>query len=228
MPRSLKSRLISALLSSAAVIALALFLPAGTLRYWQAWTFFAIVFVPMILGTFYFYRRDPQLIERRLLRKEPAKDQRFIMRVLRPVFFLLYLLPGFDYRFGWTRDHFGGVPLWLTILAQCLALAGYLMTFWVMRENSFAAAVVRVEEGQRVISTGPYRIVRHPMYFGALIMMLFTPLALGSIVTLPAFALVIPVLVFRLRSEERILTRDLPGYVEFTHRTRYRLVPFVW
>jgi protein-S-isoprenylcysteine O-methyltransferase Ste14 len=118
--------------------------------------------------------------------------------------------------------------LWLTVVSQSLALGGYLMTFWVMKANSFASRIIEVKTGQKVISSGPYRIVRHPMYLGAMVMFLFTPLALGSYWTLPAFALVIPVLVFRLLNEEKILSRELPGYSEYQLCTRFRLVPCVW
>ena len=133
------------------------------------------------------------------------------------------LVPGLDYRFGWSR-----VPLWLTVLSEAMVVAGYLITFWVMKENSFASRTVQVMEGQKVTSTGPYRLVRHPMYFGAVLMLLFTPLALGSWWALPGFLLVGVLIVLRLLNEEKILSRELPGYSEYCLSTRYRLIPMVW
>jgi protein-S-isoprenylcysteine O-methyltransferase Ste14 len=128
-----------------------------------------------------------------------------------------------DFRFGWSH-----APLWLTVLSQFFVFAGYLITLGVMKENSFASRTVQVEEGQRVISTGPYRLVRHPMYFGAVLMLLFTPFALGSWWALPGFLLVIPLIVLRLLHEEKMLRRDLPGYSDYCLRTRFRLLPLVW
>jgi protein-S-isoprenylcysteine O-methyltransferase Ste14 len=222
-PRSLKTRVILRSLFAVIFVAVLLFLPAGSLRYWQAWVFMAIVFVPMPVTSVYFMKRDPQLIERRLRTKEKISEQKTIIRWAQLVFFASLLLPGLDYRFGWSR-----VPLWLTILSQLFVFAGYLITLWVMKENSFASRTVQVEEGQRVISTGPYRLVRHPMYFGGVLMLLFTPLALGSWWALPGFLLVIPLIVLRLLNEEKMLSRDLPGYSDYCLRTRSRLLPLLW
>ncbi len=174
-PRSLTTRLVLRSLIAVIFVAVFLFLPAGSLRYWQGWVFIAILFAPMPITSAYFLKRDPQLVERRLRTNEKISEQKTIIKWAQLVFFGSLLIPGLDYRFGWSR-----VPLWLTILSQVFVSAGYLITLWVMKENSFASRTVQVEEGQRVISTGPYRLVRHPMYFGAVLMLLFTPLALGS------------------------------------------------
>jgi len=141
---------------------------------------------------------------------------------------LAYLIPGLDFRFGWTYRWTGPVPLWLEIASLATVLTSYLMTIWVMDVNRYAARTIRVEAGQPVASRGPYQWVRHPMYFGILLMMLFTPLALGSYVALPIFALVLPALMFRLLREEKVLRRELPGYPEYCERTRYRLIPYIW
>jgi protein-S-isoprenylcysteine O-methyltransferase Ste14 len=225
MPNSsnLKSKLIFRFLTAFGAVALMLFLPAGSLAYWQAWLYLAIVFVPMALGSVYFYRSDPSLVARRLQTREKIEEQGAIIRIARLVFFAALLLPGFDYRFGWSH-----LSRWATIFCQALVLAGLLITFWVMASNSFASRIIEVERGQCVISTGPYRWVRHPMYFGAMIVLLFTPLGLGSYWALPAFALVIPFIVLRLLGEERILRQELPGYAEYCLRTRFRLFPLVW
>lgn len=225
MPNSpnLKSQLVFRFLTAFGTVVLMLFLPAGSLVYWQAWLYLAIVFIPMALGSIYFYRTDQNLVARRLQTREKVSEQGAIVRLARLVFFAALLLPGFDYRFGWSH-----LPLWATVSSQALVLAGLLMTSWVMATNSFASRIIEVSPGQRVISTGPYRWVRHPMYFGAIVVLLCTPLALGSYWALPAFALVIPFIVLRLLGEERILRRELPGYAQYCQRTRFRLVPLLW
>ena len=221
--RSLKTRLILRSLIALIFVAGFLFTPAGSLRYWQGWVFMAILFLPMPIASAYFLKRDPQLVERRLRTEEKIGEQKTIIRWVQLVVFGSLLIPGLDYRFGWSR-----VPLWLTILSLFFVFAGYLITLWVMKENSFASRTVQVEEGQKVISTGPYRLARHPMYFGAVLMLLFTPLALGSWWALPGFLLAIPLIVLRLLNEEKMLCRDLPGYSDYCLRTRSRLLPLLW
>ena len=221
--RSLVTRLILRTVFAVIFVAAFLFIPAGSLRYWQGWVFMALLFLPMPFTSVYFLKSDPQLVERRLRTEEKITAQRIILRCAHWATFASLLIPGLDYRFGWSR-----VPLWLTILSQVLVFVGYLITLWVMKENSFASRTVQVEEGQRVISTGPYRLVRYPMYFGALLMLLFTPLALGSWWALLGFLLVIPFIVLRLLHEEKMLLRDLPGYSDYCLRTRSRLIPLLW
>src|SRR5260370_39266389 len=183
----------------------------------------AMLFLPMPLTSVYFLKRDPQLVERRLRTEEKITEQKTIIRWAQLVVFAALLIPGLAFRLGWSR-----VPLWLTSLAHLFVFAGYLITLWVMKENSFASRTVQVEEVQRVISTGPYRLVRHPMYFGAVVMLLFTPLALGSWWALPGYLLVIPLIVLRLLHEEKMLYRELPGYSDYCLRTRFRLVHLLW
>src|SRR5260370_3762721 len=219
-PRSLKTRLILRSLIALIFVAGFLFIPAGSLRYWQGWVFMALLFVPMPITSVYFLKRDPQLVERRLRTKEKISEQKTIIQWVPLVVFGSLLIPGLDFRFGWSR-----VPLWLTILSQLFVFAGYLIILWVMRENSFASLTVQVEEGQKVISTGPYRLVRPPMHFRPVLMLLFTPLALCSWWALPGFLLAIPLIVLRLLNEEKMLRRDLPGYSDYCLRTRSRPPP---
>jgi protein-S-isoprenylcysteine O-methyltransferase Ste14 len=225
---SLKSKIVLRLFLSLILIVAMLFVPAGSLRFWQAWVFIALVFIPVVSSYVYFYKHDPQLIERRLQSEEKVNEQRFLIRLLKLVFFTAFLLPGLDYRFGWSRTSLGAVPLWLTVFAQVLILGGLLLVVWVLKVNSFASRTIQVEPGQSVISSGPYSMVRHPMYSGSVVMWLFIPLALGSYFAWPAFALLIPLYVFRLLNEEKVLRQELSGYSEYCLRTRYRLVPFVW
>lgn len=220
---SLKSKLALRFLLGLVVFGALLFIPAGSLRFWQGWAYLMVWFVPALFVFGYFCKHDPQLIERRLRRKEKVHEQKLIMKFAFVTWLIGYLLPGLDHRFGWSH-----LPLWLTILSQAFVLGGWLMVFWVLKANSFAAATIRVEPDQKVISSGPYRIVRHPMYLGASVMLLFAPLALGSYFALPVFALFIPIIVFRLLNEEKVLRQELPGYSEYCLHTRFRLVPFLW
>jgi protein-S-isoprenylcysteine O-methyltransferase Ste14 len=220
---SLKEKLAVRFLLALVVVAGLLFIPAGSLKFWQGWAYLGIWFVTSFLGVAYLYKHDPELVERRLRRKETIREQKLIMKAVYVIYVIAFPLPGFDHRFGWSH-----LPLWMTLFSQAIVLGGYVTTFWVMKANSFAASTIQVEPGQRVISTGPYRIVRHPMYSGLCAMLLFTPLALGSYFALPAFVLLIPLIVLRLFNEETVLRQELPGYSEYCLRTRYRLLPGLW
>jgi protein-S-isoprenylcysteine O-methyltransferase Ste14 len=220
---TLKSRLLLRLVFMPVMWGSLLFLPAGSFRFWQGWAYFIITLAFILSALGYFYRHDPQLIERRMRRGETVREQKLIMKLIAAIMLIAFLLPGLDHRFGWSHE-----PLWLTTVAEAFVLGGYLMIFWVLKTNSFAAATVRVEPDQKVISSGPYRIVRHPMYLGVDIWLLFTPVALGSYFALPVFALLIPLIVVRLLNEEKVLRQELPGYAEYRLRTRFRLVPFIW
>jgi protein-S-isoprenylcysteine O-methyltransferase Ste14 len=197
---TLKSKLALRILTAAAAFAAVVFIPAGSLRFWQGWVFLTVWIVPVLVAFLYFYKHDPELVERRLRWREKVREQKILMRLFRATVVALFLLPGLDRRFGWSD-----LPLWLTILSQAFVLGGWVMVFWVMKVNRFAASTIEVEPGQRVISSGPYSIVPHPMYLGIGGMFLFSPLALGSYFALPAFALIIPIFVFRILNEEKVL-----------------------
>lgn len=204
------------------VMGLVLFLPAGSLEYWEAWIWWSIISAITLLITTYFVKRNPDLLSRRMKVKE-EEPQPGIIKILSFLSLLAYLVPGFDYRYHWSA-----VPVWLIIAANSLVLLGYIFIFLVFKENSYASTVIQVEEDQQVIKTGPYAIVRHPMYTGLLIMQLFTPLALGSYWALIFSFLFIPTIIFRIRKEEAMLSRDLPGYTEYLNKIPYRLVPSIW
>lgn len=205
-----------------------LFLSAGTWRFWQAWIYLVLVFAPVTWIFVYFLTTNPTVIERRLESDEPIATQKALIRWLRPLFFAAFLVPGLDHRFGWSRVVPEPVPLWVTILCDALVLVSLLFVGWVLDINNFASRTIHVEQSQPLISTGPYCLIRHPLYSGSLLLMLATPLALGSWVALPVFALLVPFYVLRLLDEEKMLRRELAGYSAYCHRTPFRLIPFVW
>jgi len=220
---SLISKLVMRFLIGAPLLAAILFLPAGTLRYWQGWVFLAMWIVPALAIFSYFYKHDPVFLESRMRRKETVREQQILVKIMYVVFAAILLLPGFDHRYGWSHP-----PVWLVIMAQAVVVGSYLTIFWVLKGNRFAAATIRVVPGQRVISDGMYGIVRHPMYLGAIVMFLFMPLALGSYVGLAAAVPLIPILVLRLLNEEKVLRQELPGYAEYCLQTRFHLIPHFW
>lgn len=203
-----------------------LFAPAGTLDYWQGWLFFAVFVGCTVPLGIYFVIHDPALVERRMtvgLAAEQEPAQKIAIGIVCVALVAMLIVPGFDRRWHWSD-----VPAWLTILAEVVIAASFVIFFYVMRQNSFAAATVRVERGQTVISTGLYGVVRHPMYMGTLPLMIALPLALGSWWALLPVPAIVPALIWRLIDEERVLRRDLPGYAEYCRRVRWRLVPGVW
>ncbi|MGO9085764.1 MAG: methyltransferase family protein [Candidatus Sulfotelmatobacter sp.] len=210
------------------VIAPMLFLLAGSLRFWQGWCFLAFAWGPPFLFALYAVKHDPQLLERRLRMKEKDPRQMLFKALASGIIFSAIALAALDFRLGWTRARLGTVPLWVMLVGQVAVLTAMCLIIWVMKVNSFAARTIEVQAGQKVISTGPYAAVRHPMYSGVALVVLATPLALGSYITLPLFVLIIPVLALRLLGEEKVLRRDLPGYTEYCAHARFRLVPGVW
>jgi protein-S-isoprenylcysteine O-methyltransferase Ste14 len=209
-----------------AVMALLLFVPAGTVRYWQAWVYLSIFAATGALMTIYLARHDPALLERRMrggpgAEQQPA--QKRIMRFITLAFVALLVVPALDYRYGWSD-----ISLPLVLAGDALVAVGFYLIFLVYRENTFAAATVNVVADQRVISTGPYAIVRHPMYGSALLYLVGTPLALGSYWAFLPIAALIPLLIWRILDEERLLRESLPGYHEYQRTVRCRLVPGIW
>ena len=205
-----------------------LFWPAGTLRFWQGWTFLVLSLGFPIGMTVYFYKHDREMLARRTLAKEKIGAQKIMMLLLRVLYCYALIFAGWDFRSGWTRTNTGPVPWWLTLLALAIIAGGDFWFVAVLKANRFASSIIQVESGQTIAATGPYRFIRHPMYSGVIVNWLATPLALGSLVTLPLFALVIPIIIGRLLNEEKLLRRDLPGYAEYCRHNRYRLIPLVW
>jgi protein-S-isoprenylcysteine O-methyltransferase Ste14 len=199
------------------------FVPAGTFAYWEAWVYLTVILVFMFSFLIYFLKNDPELLERRMRTKEKETEQKLIVKFLFLCFLFTILLPGFDKRFEWSN-----VPVGVVIFADIIVLLGYSMIFLAMRQNSYASRIIEVEKGQKIIRSGPYAIIRHPMYLGESILLPFTPLALGSYWAIIPALFIIPILVARIRNEEQILERELKGYQEYMQKIKFRLIPGIW
>ena len=208
------------------VMAILIFVPAGTLDYWQAWLFLACYFAASLVVSLWLVRNDPALLERRMRGgpfAEGERNQKIIMAITSLGFLALLIVPGLDHRFRWSHMRWP-----VALLGDALLLAGWLGILAVFRANTYAAATVQVAAGQTVISTGPYAVVRHPMYAAALVMLLGIPIALASWWGALVVVALVPVLAWRLVDEERVLVRDLDGYAAYRHKVPWRLIPNVW
>ena len=205
------------------LVALLLFLPAGTIRYPGGLLFLCLLFVPMLLLGILMLARARDLLAKRLDVKEKQGTQKGVVAVMGLIFLSGFILAGLDFRFGWSK-----VPLPVVIVASVLFLVGYALYAEVMRENAYLSRTVKVEEGQTVVSSGLYAVVRHPMYTASTVMFLALPLILGSWYALIPFALYPVIMVVRIRGEEKLLTAELAGYEEYKRKVRFRLIPFIW
>ncbi len=208
------------------VLGLLLFLPAGTLDYWQAWVFIVVFMISVSTVGVYLSLKDPALLERRK-QIGPAAEQSPAQKIIISIAILanlgLLVFCALDHRFGWSR-----MPAYMSVLGDALVALGLFIDLLVFRENSYGSSNIQVETGQTVISTGLYSLVRHPMYAGVLVMVMGVPLALGSWWGLTILAITIPGLVLRILDEENLLEKDLQGYIDYEHKVRFRLVPYLW
>jgi len=191
--------------------------------YWQGWLYWIVLFVPMFFVVLYFSNRDPDFLERRTRYKEKEREQASIVVAGTVIMLVGLAIIGLDRYYSWST-----VPPIAVIVANAVSFIGYSIIFLTFRENGYASHIIEVEKSQKVISSGPYAIIRHPMYLGYILMMLSMPVALGSWVGVPFYSLHIPLIIARILNEEKVLSRDLPGYVEYCVRTRHRLVPGIW
>lgn len=198
-----------------------LFIPAGTIKFWEAWILWSGFSTITCFIAVYFAKKNPEFLSRRakVKGKETSKKAPAFFKL----FYLGFILPGMDFRFAWSNE-----PLWLVIVSNILFFGAYIFILLVFKENAYASTVIQVENEQQVITTGPYSIIRHPMYLGMVIMSLFLPLALGSYFSLIPMLFIIPITVFRIKNEEEILLRDLKGYKDYCSKTPYRLIPLIW
>jgi protein-S-isoprenylcysteine O-methyltransferase Ste14 len=223
---SLSARALLSVLVLAILVSVTIFVAAGTIDYWQAWVYVTTFTFVSLLTTLDLIERDPELLQRRM-RGGPTAERRSTQKVIMIFtslgFISLLVVPGLDRRLGWSK-----VPTYLVIAGDALVVLGFYLIFLVYRENTYTSATIEIAANQRVIDSGPYAMVRHPMYAGGLLYLLGTPLALGSYVGLVPFIAVVPFLIWRLFDEEKMLTAELAGYSEYQDRVKYRLVPRVW
>ena len=205
------------------MVALLLFLPAGTLQYTYGWLLTGLLFGPMLIAGIVMYCKNPAFLQKRLDAKEKQSAQKGVLAFSGLMFVVGFVVAGLDFRFGWSK-----MPLPVTIIASVLFLMAYVLYAEVMRENAYLSRTIKVEEGQRVVDTGLYGVVRHPMYMATILLFLMIPIVLGSWYALIAFAFYPAIIIVRLKDEERLLTRELPGYEAYKMKVKYRLMPYIW
>lgn len=211
------------LFSAMIILALLLCFTAGDFFYWNAWLYIISLVVLMIFGLIWLYKNDPALLEKRLKMKEKEKAQKLFSILAMFSTIGIFVLSGLDHRYQWTH-----VPLWGVMLAEIVLVASYLLCFEVMKQNSYASRVIEIQEGQKLIDTGLYSIVRHPMYMSMIFLYMASPLVLGSLIAFIPSVLFPILLAIRIKNEEQVLREGLPGYKEYTTRVRYKLIPHIW
>ena len=205
------------------LLGLLLFVPAGTLNYWQGWFFMAILFIPMIVAGFVMMFKCPELLKKRLNVKEEQSEQRTVILLSGLMFMAAFVVAGLNFRFGWLI-----LPDWVTYLFTAVFLIAYLLYAEVLRENEYLSRTVEVQENQKVVDTGLYGVVRHPMYMTTLLLFLSMPLVLGSLFSFVIMLVYIPIISKRIHNEEQVLAEGLAGYREYMDKVKYRVIPFIW
>ena len=205
------------------LVGLLIFLPAGTLSYTYGWLLVGLLFGPMLIAGFVMLSKSPEFLKKRLDAKEKQGTQKGVVAFSGLMFIVGFVVAGLDFRFGWSK-----MPLWVTIVASALFLVAYALYAEVMRENAYLSRTIKVEQGQTVVDTGLYGIVRHPMYAVTLLLFLAMPLVLGSWYALIVFAFYPAIIIVRLKDEEALLTKELPGYAQYKQKVKYRLISFIW
>ena len=205
------------------IIAALIFIPAGTFNYLNGWIFMGILFIPMLIAGIVMMLKNPELLKSRLEAKEKQKEQSVVIKLSGLMFIVGFVLAGLDFRFKWIS-----LPLWVTYVASGFFLLAYIMWAEVLRENTFLSRTIKVTDGQKVIDSGLYGVVRHPMYFATLILFLSMPLVLGSLVSFFVFLLYPILIITRIINEEKFLEKELEGYIEYKKKVKYRLIPFIW
>jgi len=205
------------------LLALLIFLPAGSFSFTNGWLFLALLFIPMFFAGIVMMIKNPELLKKRLSAKEKEGEQQLVVKLSALMFIAGFIVAGLDYRFSWVF-----LPLWVVIASSVVFILAYILYAEVLRENTYLSRTIEVQQNQKVIDTGLYGIVRHPMYFATLLLFISMPLILGSIVSLPIFLLYPFIIAKRIRNEEEVLERELVGYAEYKTRVKYRLIPFIW
>lgn len=207
----------------AVVIGILIFLPAGTFDYWNAWLFMAILFIPMFFAGVVMMIKNPELLKKRLKAKEQQSEQNLVIKLSGLMFVMGFVIAGLNFRFQWVI-----LPDWVLWVGAVIFLLSYLLYAEVLRENTYLSRTVEVQNGQKVIDTGLYGIVRHPMYSATIILFLSMPLVLGSIISFAIFLTYPMIIAKRIRNEEAVLEKDLDGYIEYKRKVKYKIIPFIW
>jgi protein-S-isoprenylcysteine O-methyltransferase Ste14 len=223
MNKKLFTEAIVKFLLGVVLVGLLIFLPAGTLSYPGGWLLMSILFIPMFGAGLVMMKKNPNLLRSRLNAKEKQSEQQDVIKLSGLMFLAGFILAGLDFRFGWTQ-----LPGWVAAAGSILFLISYLLYAEVLRENAYLSRTIEVQEGQKVVDTGLYAVVRHPMYAVTLVLFLSMPLVLGSFPALLVFLCYPAIIVKRLLNEEQVLAKELPGYEEYMKKVKYRLIPFVW
>ena len=211
------------LITGVLLIGLLVFLPAGSFAYWQGWLLMCILFVPMFIAGIFMFVKSPELLRKRLNTKEKEGEQKAVVVMSGLLFIISFISAGLNWRFGWWL-----LPEWTVWTASALFIMSYILYAEVLRENEYLSRIIEVQEGQKVIDTGLYGIIRHPMYMATVLMFLSMPLVLGSPISFIIMLGYIPVIVKRIRNEEEVLTNGLIGYKEYKTRVKYKLIPLIW
>lgn len=214
---------VTGFLAGLLIVGLLLFLVAGTFAFWQAWLLIIILFVPMLLAGLVMMKKSPDLLRKRLNGKEEQAEQKTVILLSGLMFLAAFIAAGLNVRFGWIQ-----LPGAVSFAAAVIFLLAYILYAEVMRENAYLSRTVEVQENQKVIDTGLYGIVRHPMYMSTLLLFLSMPLVLGSVISFVIMLVYIPIISMRIRNEEQVLEEGLAGYKEYKQRVRYKVIPFVW
>ena len=223
MDKKLFETAITKFLAGLFIVALLLFLPAGTLAYWQAWLLIGILFIPMFIACLIMMKKSPGLLRKRLNAKEEQAEQKTVIALSGLMFLAAFIAAGLNFRFKWIV-----MPAWTSYVSAVVFLIAYALYAEVLRENVYLSRTVEVQENQKVIDTGLYGMVRHPMYMSTLFLFLSMPLVLGSLISFVIMLACIPIIGKRMRSEEQVLESGLEGYSDYKQRVRYKVIPFVW
>lgn len=221
--KKLFAQAISKYLLGVFLVGTVLFLPAWSFSYWNAWLFMGILFVPMFIAGIVMLGKNPELLQKRLDAKEKEAEQKSVVASSGLMFLASFIVAGLDWRFGWTN-----MPNWMVWAATGLFLLSYVLYAEVLRENTYLSRTIEVQENQKVIDTGLYGIVRHPMYMATIVLFLSMPLVLGSLYSFIIMLAYIPIIAKRIRNEEKVLEESLPGYKEYKQKVKYKVIPFIW
>lgn len=223
MDKKLFVQAIVKFLAGVVLVGALLFIPAGSFAYWQAWLFLGILFIPMFVAGLIMMAKNPELLRKRLNAKEEESEQKLVLALSGLMFIAAFVVAGLNYRFGWLP-----LPVWVPVVGAVLFLLAYVLYAEVLRENTYLSRTIEVQEGQKVIDTGLYGIVRHPMYMSTLLLFLAMPVVLGSLISLAIMLLYIPIIALRMRNEEKVLEEGLEGYREYKTRVKHKVIPFIW